>query len=92
MTEEYKGDPLRQPNDTQIDQAIRLACAFIANGDIRLERNKRENPNADVCVQLGELIPQLYSMLGEAKHVILCQTMREADDVQAALANRQTNT
>jgi len=57
-------DPINSPNDTQLDQAVRLACAFVANGDIRLERGKTKNVHT--CDHLEELIVDLYVMLGRA--------------------------
>lgn len=45
-------------------QAVQLAAAFVANGDIRLEGSTRSDSQAQVM--LGDLILSLYETLDSA--------------------------
>lgn len=54
------------------DQAVQLAAAFVANGDIRLERDMREGTVP--MQQLADLIPSLYKMLEAARANLVDRT------------------
>jgi len=82
-------DPTLQPNDTQLDQAVRLACAFVANGGIRLEQDKIDN--AQTFTQLANLIDGLYGMLDDAYDKVLTRVLRDADSLMDAVERREGN-
>lgn len=50
------------------DQAVRLAAAFVANGDIRLDGSTRED--SDAQAKLADLIPSLYQTLSRVKRTV----------------------
>lgn len=51
--------------DTQFDQAVRLAAAFVANGDIRLDGGtRRDQIGLD---KLKDLIETLHELVGDAR-------------------------
>lgn len=52
-------------SEKTFDQAVRLAAAFIANGDIRLGGNTRSDTEAQAM--LADLIPTLYQTLSRAR-------------------------
>lgn len=54
------------------DQAVRLAAGFVANGDIRLGGDLREDSMA--MAQLADLIPALYQTLRQARQNTVVQT------------------
>lgn len=51
--------------EAQFDQAVRLAAAFVANGDIRLGGSTRSDSEA--MEMLSDLIGTLHEKLGEAR-------------------------
>lgn len=53
-----------QQQEHRFDQAVQLAAAFVANGDIRLNNSTREDSQA--MAMLVDLIGSLYNKLGEA--------------------------
>ncbi|MEO8118026.1 MAG: hypothetical protein ABI606_01730 [Rhodoferax sp.] len=53
---------MKSVNQKQLDRAVELAAAFVANGDIRLAGSTRENSTA--MAMLGDLITTLYVKLG----------------------------
>jgi hypothetical protein len=55
------------------DQAVSLASAFIANGDIRMSGNTNEDSTA--MMQLADLIPSLYQMLETARQNTVGRTI-----------------
>lgn len=50
------------------EQAVQLAAAFVANGDIRLAGDTRSNAQAQAM--LADLIPALYETLSRARDVV----------------------
>lgn len=52
-------------SEKTFEQAVQLAGAFVASGDIRMGRDLREGTVA--MQQLADLIPSLYQMLLEAR-------------------------
>lgn len=50
------------------EQAVRLAAAFVANGDIRLLRSTKANSEAQGM--LADLIPALYKTLEQARAAV----------------------
>lgn len=50
------------------EQAVQLAAAFVANGDIRLARSTRANTEAQAM--LADLIPALYKTLEQARESV----------------------
>ena len=55
-----------QIKEAQFDQAVKLAAAFVANGDIRLGGSTR--PDSDAVAMLSDLISTLYAQLGVARY------------------------
>ena len=55
------------------DQAVALAGAFIANGDIRMGGNT--NADTPAMMMLADLIPSLYQMLQEARKNTIGRTI-----------------
>ncbi len=55
------------------DQAVELASAFIANGDIRMGGNTNEDTPA--MMMLADLIPSLYQMLQDARKNTIDRTL-----------------
>ena len=47
------------------EQAVQLAAAFVANGDIRLGGSTR--PTSQAAAMLADLIPALYETLQKAR-------------------------
>lgn len=52
-------------NEKTFDQAVTLAAAFVANGDIRCGGNTNQNTMA--MDQLGDLLTTLYKVVEEAR-------------------------
>ena len=50
------------------EQAVQLAAAFVANGDIRLSRSTKANSEAQGM--LADLIPALYKTLEQARAAV----------------------
>lgn len=51
-------------SERRFEQAVQLAAAFVANGDIRLHGSTRAT--SDACSMLQDLIPALYETLTNA--------------------------
>lgn len=51
-------------SERRFEQAVQLAAAFVANGDIRLHGSTRTT--SDACAMLQDLIPALYDTLSKA--------------------------
>ncbi len=51
-------------SERRFEQAVQLAAAFVANGDIRLRGSTRTT--SDACAMLNDLIPALYQTLEKA--------------------------
>ena len=51
------------------DQAVQLAAAFVANGDIRLQGRLGKRPQE--LDRLGDLIAELYEMLHTARDNVI---------------------
>lgn len=52
------------------EQAVQLATAFVANGDIRLAGNTRGWQNSQAQQMLADLIPSIYETLQRARDQI----------------------
>jgi len=52
------------------EQAVQLAAAFVANGDIRLANNTRGWQQSQAQQQLADLIPSIYDTLQRARDQI----------------------
>lgn len=52
------------------EQAVQLATAFVANGDIRLAGNTRSWQNSQAQQMLADLIPSIYDTLQRARDQI----------------------
>lgn len=50
------------------EQAVQLAAAFVANGDIRLGGSTRSDSQAQAM--LADLIPSLYETLAKARAAV----------------------
>ena len=49
------------------EQAVQIAAAFVANGDIRLAGNTRGWQNSQAQQMLADLIPSIYETLQRAR-------------------------
>jgi hypothetical protein len=58
-------------SEKTFEQAVQLAAAFVANGDIRLGQDLREGTAG--MQKLADLIPSLYSMLLAARENTVAQ-------------------
>lgn len=58
--------------EAQFEQAVRLAAAFVANGDIRLGGTTR--PDSEAMEMLSDLIGTLHAKLGEARYAAGLET------------------
>lgn len=56
-------------DETRFNQAVQLAAAFVANGDIRLGNSTRDDSQAPAM--LGDLIPTLYRTLEAARAALV---------------------
>lgn len=52
---------MKKLDQKRLDRAAQLAAAFVANGDIRLSGNTREDSTA--MAMLGDLLASLYAKL-----------------------------
>ena len=63
-------------SERRFEQAVQLAAAFVANGDIRLCGSTR--PGSDSFAMLADLIPAIYETLTKAHQA--CVTDVEMGD------------
>jgi hypothetical protein len=68
-------------HDLNFERSISLATAFVANGDIRLSGNTREDSTAIVMVK--DLIASLYKVLEETELEIIEANMLAQNEVCA---------
>ena len=61
------------------EQAVQLAAAFVANGDIRLGGNMRGWQQSQAQQQLADLIPSIYETLQIARDQIAAAQSGPAD-------------
>jgi hypothetical protein len=57
-----------EQDERTFEQAVRLAVAFVANGDIRLGTDKKARTRA--LEMLGDLIPELFEKIESARSVL----------------------
>lgn len=55
----------------QFDQAVRLAAAFVANGDIRIDGSTRRDQ--DGLDKLQDLIGTLYEVIDRSKELLVME-------------------
>lgn len=53
------------------DQAVQLAAAFVANGDIRLQGRLGTGKHPQELERLGDLIAELYEVLHTARDNVI---------------------